>query len=209
MPKTRRLLKDVIYFPELRKKPMYKKITKAILITYVILAALTLALNLTSLITGIKPVVSPTPAMGLSISTEVPAETVQPGNTIVMTSPSSGQTQRIPVSTIVETGDTWQAETVLNDQGEVTSFTTGQDVYKEQVYIPILGLLLLPFSTSLAAAITSALALIIIFVYRFVFYGKPAKPEPPATTDNIGILQTMFDNAPELTKKEAVRLTKS
>lgn len=185
-----------------------KQTTYSLIIVFAVICLAGLALNLASLFAGWKPVVVPDHAFGLSISTQKPANTIQPGDYILITSAASGTTQHIEVTTAVPNGETtYQVETTLNEAGDITTFTTGTTVWVEQVSIPILGLVFMPFTSLPAAIVTVLTTLILLTWYRWQFYGKNPKPVE-VKVDNIGMLQNIFDNAPTLTKKEAKRLSK-
>lgn len=165
-------------------------------------------LNMVSLFASLKPVIVPDQAYSLSISSQHSADTVTTGDSLILNSLASGETQRIQVDTIVPDGEnTYQIETTLNTQGDTTTFTTGSTVWVEQTIIPVLGILFLPFSTLPAALASIILTISLATWYRWYFYGKNPKPVQ-RKTDEIGVLQNIFDNAPIMTKKEAQRLSK-
>ncbi len=183
----------------------FKTYILGVLITATIISFGVASFSIASYALGWKPVVVPDDLFSLSVTEQVPTETVQP-NTYVLTEWAT-QPQRILTESVIPDGDFYQIETNPNQTGEIVTYSFGNTIYAEKFSIPIIGLIVYPFTTTTGAVLIGLLIIGLLIFYRWKYFAKYTPPVEPKV-DNIGLLQNTFDNAPTLTKKEARKILK-
>lgn len=183
----------------------FKLYILGVLITATIISFTVASFSITSYLLGWKPVVVPDDLFSLSVTEQVPTENLQP-NTYVLTEWST-QPQRILVGSVIPDGNFFQIETNPDQTGEIVTYSFGNKIYAEKFAVPIIGLLIYPFTNITSAIFIALLVIGLLIFYRWKYFAKYIPPVEQKV-DNIGLLQNTFDNAPSLTKKEARKILK-